>query len=156
MIKNIFDELTKNEAEENDKIKILSESLNSNKSNIFDTLKPANSAETNFKYEVPKDSFSKTAKPAETSAGGVLDAMDLSDSFRDLYLELLKTSGLSVNEIREIPAFTEDETLIMMLRTLVRQGNLERFEDDGVVKYRAVAGKREGRKVSSDIWDALS
>ncbi len=170
MKKSIFDELNNIKADadifldalktipekDSEKLEFISKNFKPSEKlpNPFDTLKPASSTDASLKYE--NDDFANLAKPAKkNSGGGILDAMDFSDSFRNLFLALLKTDGLSLQEIKENPIFAEDDTLVMMLRTLVRQGNLERFEDNNIVKYRAVAGKREGRKVSSDIWDAL-
>lgn len=98
------------------------------------------------------------AAPHRQDAAGTsfLDVLDLSDTVKDVYLEILRHGdGLSMDEMRALPALAGEEGLAVIVRTLARQGHVERIEQSGVVKYRALAGARGAKKLDADIWEAL-
>lgn len=86
----------------------------------------------------------------------LLEVMDLSDPVRDVYLVLLKSPPMGMDELRQQPVLAAAQAEIpVLVRTLVRLGHVERVEEAGGVKYRAVAGHRGGRRVDDSIWSAL-
>ena len=98
------------------------------------------------------------ADGALPTGSGLTGIMDMSDPIKDVYLALLKEGDMSMEQIRDNPAFEEmeeREALPIYVKILARQGYLERYKDGEVLKYRALTGGRGKRTVSDDIWDAL-
>lgn len=88
-------------------------------------------------------------------AGGVSSVLDLSDPLREVYLELLRSDPMSLEEMQEHPNLSGVEDLKIHVMILFRQGHLERFEDDGAVKFRPAAIKKAASSLPDDIWEAL-
>jgi hypothetical protein len=93
--------------------------------------------------------------PAPPDSGGLLSVIDLSDELRQVYLVLLRHQGLTLAEMAAVPELQTVTDLPVLVRALARQGHLERYQHDGVVRYRPVVGVRSPRQVPAAIWRAL-
>ncbi len=92
----------------------------------------------------------------ESRPGGGLGAiLDLSDPLREVYLVLLRSEGLSLEEMSKHPELEQVEALKIMVMTLVRQGQLERYAEGDHVKFRAAPIVKPPKRVASELWDAL-
>lgn len=87
--------------------------------------------------------------------GGLGGVLDLSDPLRAVYLALLRSDGITLEEMGDLPALAEVEDLRVHVMILVQQGRVERFQDQGAVKFRAAATRTTKKTVSDDIWKAL-
>ena len=93
------------------------------------------------------------ARPPAT--GGLLSAFDLSDDLRAVYLELLRHDALTMAEITELPALANFDGIDILVRTLARQGQVERFAAADTVKYRPRLGQRAHRQLPDRLWQNL-
>lgn len=99
--------------------------------------------------------LSEHSGPSAGTAGGITGSMDLSDPIRDVYLKFIKVGEMTMEEITNDPSFEDKESLPIMVKTLVRQGYLEKRMEDGVMKYDAKSAKKAKKKISDEIWGAL-
>lgn len=88
-------------------------------------------------------------------ASGVGSILDLSDPLRDVYLELLRSDPMTLEEMHEHPVLSRVEALKVHVMILVRQGMVERFKQDDAVRFRPAAVRRPRRGVPDDIWESL-
>lgn len=125
----------------------------------------SSSALQNLEREVGKQKISEkkitfsseSMKTPEGGSAGLTGSMDLSDPIRDVYLKLIKRGEMTMDEIKNDSSLNEEEkeSLPIMVKTLVRQGYLEKYMESGVMKYAAKTGKKAKKKISDDIWGAL-
>ena len=91
-----------------------------------------------------------------TSGAGMAGILELSDPLRDIYLALVRLGDLDMTEIQAQIHEDEPDTLPVFVRILVRQGQVERYQDAvGIIRFRAVLADKAKKTLSDDIWAAL-
>ena len=91
--------------------------------------------------------------PKESNLLGIFD---LTDPLKDVYLSVLKEGIISVDDFMQMAHSQSDKSEIKMyLDILVRQDYLEKYKDNGTIKYKVKGLKRKAREVPNDIWEML-
>jgi hypothetical protein len=86
----------------------------------------------------------------------IIGLFDFSDPVKDVYLSVLKTGSVSVDDFMLTTDLQLDKTEVKIyLDILVRQDYLEKYKDDNIIKYKIKELKRKARVVPSSIWEKL-
>lgn len=93
------------------------------------------------------------------AALGIVDLLTLSDLQRQIVTWMMRegVAGEETVSLAEVAAFTgQPEAMARItLNALVKQGVVEAWEEEGVIRYRPRLVARRGRQLSEEIWRAL-
>lgn len=85
----------------------------------------------------------------------LLDLLELPEAERHLFNSTLRQRASTFEQILQ-QAELEPETLRLLLEDLLERGLLKQVERNGKVYYRPYLTPKQGRKLNSRIWDALT
>jgi hypothetical protein len=90
-----------------------------------------------------------------SGAPGILDIEDLNTPLQDVYRVVLKSGELSIGEAAEVIKDANLEELKIYLNLLAQLGYVEKYQAEGVIRYRVMARARDKTTLPNEIWDSL-
>jgi len=89
------------------------------------------------------------------SLPGIFDVLDLTSPLREIYQMALKEGEVSVEEMMtEFPLMSADE-MHMYLNLLCRLDYLEKYLEQGQIRFKPRGHIRGKKKLSDDLWKKL-
>lgn len=106
---------------------------------------------------MPKPDASDNSKRPEagTPTPGILDMLELTPPLRKTYQAILKSADVSYDEISKLVADEIPEELRMYLNLLTQLGYLEKYSDNGTIRFKLKNMPKNTPTLSDDIWKKL-
>lgn len=103
----------------------------------------------------PDASDNDKSHEAETPPPGILDMLELTPPLRKTYQAILKSTDVSYDEISKLVADEIPEELRIYLNLLTQLGYLEKYSDNGTIRFKLKSIMRNVSTLSDEIWKKL-
>lgn len=97
----------------------------------------------------------KAPGPGPSSPPGVFDMLDLTPPLRKTYQAILKSADISYEDASSLVPDESPEELRMYLNILARLGYIEKYPDNGTVRFKLKNLVKNASALSDSIWKKL-